>query len=271
MKIENDKYYTPTDLANKLISKTFHFLKNDEITDVIEPSAGNGAFSSQIPNCTAYDIIPQAEGIIEADFLSLDIPYKKGRLCIGNPPFGTRNSMSIRFYNKCCEIGDYVAFIQPISQLNNNMQMYRFELVYSEDLGVVEYSDRPLHCCFNIYRRPASGEFNSKPDYTLKDITIIEHRRLNGGYSTGRNWHVSPDYDYAICNWGNGSLGKQPKFIGEYAQEAYFYCHNKKYLPRMLELLQYDTIRKYVNSISASKISKMKLYKYLGENIEGIS
>lgn len=271
-KILNDKYYTPTELASRLIETTFRVLVESgiqDITDVIEPSAGNGSFSNQI-KCTAYDIEPECDGIIKADFLEESIEYKQGRLCIGNPPFGNSNSLSIKFYNKCCEIGDYVAFVQPISQYNNNLQMYRFDLIYSEDLGIISYSDRELHCCFNIYIRPKNGQFNPKPDFTLKDITIIEHRRKNGDYQTAANKEINPNYDYAMCNWGNGSLGKVPKYVGHYAQEVYFYCHKKEYLQQMLDLLEYNTIRKYVNSISAKRISVMRLYKYLKDNIEGI-
>ena len=150
-KLLNDKYYTPKDLAKRLIETTFSVLGKDNITDIIEPSAGNGAFSSQM-ECKAYDIEPSADGIIKQDFLTLDLFYKRGRLIIGNPPFGTSNWMSIKFFKKSCTLGDFIAFIQPISQLDNNIQMYYFDLIYSEDLGVVKYTDRELHCCFNIYK-----------------------------------------------------------------------------------------------------------------------
>lgn len=58
VKIINDKYYTPKDLAKRLIDTTIKVLVYNgvnDIEDIIEPSAGNGAFSSQI-KCTAYDI-----------------------------------------------------------------------------------------------------------------------------------------------------------------------------------------------------------------------
>ena len=83
-------------------------------------------------------------------------------------------------------------------------------------------------------------------------------------------FEIKPDYDYAMCNWGNGSLGKVPQYVGQYAQEVYFYCHNKKYKDILTKLLEYDTIRAYVKSISGKKISVMRLYKYLKDNIEGI-
>lgn len=71
VKIINDKYYTPIDLANRLIQTTISELVKSgvkDISDIIEPSAGNGSFSSQI-KCTDYDIEPEDEGIIKADFL----------------------------------------------------------------------------------------------------------------------------------------------------------------------------------------------------------
>ena len=262
-KLINDKYYTPIDLARRLIITTLTVLNKmgvNEITDVIEPSAGNGSFSKQIV-CTAYDIEPECDGIIKADFLKLSIPYQKGRLFIGNPPFGDRNNLSVKFYKKCCELGDYIAFIQPISQLNNNLQLYEFDLVYSEDLGCISYSGRNLHCCFNIYKRPIDGILNQKPDYKLKDVVIKEYRR-------GGNYKQPIGFDYGMCNWGN--IGKVPDFVGQYAQGVYFYVHNKKYMDDVKELLRPEVIGKYVSSISAKKISVSMLYRYLKENIPGI-
>ena len=83
--------------------------------------------------------------------------YKKGRCIIGNPPFGNSNSLSVKFYKKAIKECDYISFIQSISQLNNNKQMYEFDLIYSEDLGLKEYSGVKLHCCLNIYRKPQKG------------------------------------------------------------------------------------------------------------------
>lgn len=40
MKIENDKYYTPKELAKRLINKTFDVIGKDNISEIIEPSAG---------------------------------------------------------------------------------------------------------------------------------------------------------------------------------------------------------------------------------------
>lgn len=273
-KIINDKYYTPIEIANHCFDVVDNVIGIQNIAQIIEPCCGDGAFyhHDRITPDIGYDICPEFDhdNIIKCDFLNIDLNYLEGRLFIGNPPYGYTNNLAIKFYNKCCELGDYIAFILPISQLNNNLQLYKFDLIYSEDIGIQNYSGRELHCCFNIYRIPNTHIFNSKPNNKLKDITIIEHRRIKGKYNTGKNKKIKEGYDYAICNWGNGSLGKVPEYIGQYAQECYFYCNKKEYKNKMIELLQFETIRNYVKSISMKKISVARLYKYLKDNIEGI-
>lgn len=267
-KIELDKYYTPRELAKRLIDKTFEVVGKENISEIIEPSAGNGAFSSQM-DCIAYDIEPEIDGIIKQDFLRLELPYKKGRLCIGNPPFMSSNNGSVRFFQKAASIGDYVAYILPISQLDNNLQMYQFDLIYSEDLGIQSYSGRELHCCFNIFRRPKDG-INPRPDYRLKDVTIVEHRRLGKEYDKKQNKDLPLGYDIGICNFGSGCFGKSTEYVGQYANELYFYVHKKEFLPKVLELLEFDRLRDYVKSISMKRMSMARFYKYLRDNIEGI-
>lgn len=271
MKIKNDKYYTPKELSKRLIKKTFDIIGEENITEIIEPSAGDGSFSSSIQGCIAYDIEPENSSIIKSDFLKLNLEYKKGRLFIGNPPFGVHNKLILDFYNKCCECGDYIGFILPISCYQNDIKLYKFDLIYSEDLGINKYTDRNLHCCYNIYKRPLSGKINNKPNYELNEITIIEHRRKKGNYTTGKNKDIPDNFCYSMCNWGNGCLGKIPKFIGEYDQEVYFYCNDDKIKQEMIRLLEFDTIRNYTKSISSKKISVMRLYKYLYDNIKGLT
>jgi len=84
-KLNLDKYYTPDDIAQYCIDKAREVLKSEKVTEVIEPSAGNGAFSKKLKRCIAYDLEPEDDSIIKQDFLELNIPYKEGRLFIGNP------------------------------------------------------------------------------------------------------------------------------------------------------------------------------------------
>lgn len=170
-KIILDKYYTDRQTAKWCIDKTLEIVGKNSITEIIEPSAGNGSFSSQI-DCIAYDIEPESDDIVKQNYLELKIDYLEGRLIIGNPPFGSRMNLAQKFFKKSIEIADYIAFILPISQLNNTSSMYEFDLIFSQDLGKINFSDRKLHCCFNIYRRPKNG-LNQKESEKLEDISII--------------------------------------------------------------------------------------------------
>lgn len=157
-KITNDKYYT----SNEVVEKCWNIIKEtidlNEVTEIIESSAGNGAWIDKIKETgipyKLYDIEPEHPEIEKQDFLELDMDYKPGRLIGFNPPFGRSNNLSRKFYNKGVGIADYLCFIQPISQLDNTNSMYYFDLIKSVDLGKTPYSGRMLHCCFNIYRRP---------------------------------------------------------------------------------------------------------------------
>lgn len=172
MKIEHDKYYTPDDVAEKCVELFLKSVSPDEITECIEPAVGGGAFvramrKAGLTVAWAGDIIPEFDDeIVETtDFLEKEFDYKRGRAVITNPPFGYSNQMSRKFYNRSCEICDFVGMVLPIGQLNNSTSFYRFDLVASHDLGELPYSGRPVHCCFNVYRRPAGGGTNKRRTY----------------------------------------------------------------------------------------------------------
>ena len=95
-KIQNDKYYTPSDLANYCVNKTREVIGEDNITEYIEPSAGCGAFLDYLDKpYLAYDIEPEDDRVVKADWLEVDLDYKTGRCVIGNPPFGKGNYLSV--------------------------------------------------------------------------------------------------------------------------------------------------------------------------------
>ena len=200
--IELDKFYTPTQTAEKCVDLMINTITNRMfVTEYLEPSAGSGNFSNIINGCIAYDIEPQHETIIKADFLKLDLPYKEGRLIFGNPPFGDRNNLARSFYKKAVQICDAIAFILPISQLNNRDSLYEFDLIESIDLGVLEYSGMKIHCCFNIYVRPENG-LNTKPKIKVDLVKV--YRDDQDGYE-----NINAD----LCIFRRGaSAGKEKKF-----------------------------------------------------------
>lgn len=269
MKIINDKYYTPAGIANNCWNKAYDVLGPDSITEVIEPSVGSGAFLCHPDHAPsmAYDIAPECESdvrteVVKQDFLKLDLPYRPGRLFIGNPPFGERMNLARAFYKKCVAMGDFIAFILPISQLNNSSSLFEFDLVYSEDLGVQDYSGRMLHCCFNIYKRPESGQTNMRTSTKLKDISIFRHDTK--GYA-------EKDCDLRMCYWGNATAGKILTGSESYSAEYKIQVNNPVLKDRVISVLSSFDWQGYLKGIAAKVIPQHQVYAVLAAAIPEIA
>ena len=259
-KIELDKYYTPVNLAKYCIDKTFEIIGKENITDIIEPSAGNGSFSNQL-ECVAYDIEPEHKSIIKQDYLKLELEYKKGRLIIGNPPYGRCMNLAQKFYKKSIQIGDYIAFILPVSCLNNTQSLFEFDLIYSEDLGEHNYSNRQLHCCFNIYKRPING-LNKQKRIKLKDVKIIRQ--------DSKQYNEIIDYDIRMCYWGNGSAGKILKDNEHYAAEYKIIILNDDIREDVIRVLNEVNWSDELNKIAMLSIKQFHIYNLLKREIPNI-
>jgi hypothetical protein len=258
-KLYLDKYYTDLKTAKWCIDKTIEIIGIHNISETIEPSAGDGSFSSQI-NCVSYDIEPEAEKIIKQDYLNLNIDYLKGRLIIGNPPFGSRMNLAQKFYKKSIQIADYIAFILPISQLNNSTSMFEFDLIYSYDLGKINFSDRKLHCCFNIYKRPDNG-INQKQSDKLKDIVIIRQDAKN---------YLDLSFDLRMCYWGNGSAGKILKDNETYSGEYKIQIKNNELKSEIIKVLSEIDWKKELNCIAMLRIKQYHIISALKKYIPKI-
>lgn len=154
-----DRFYTPESLVLQCLER----LKLDEFDCIIEPSAGTGSFSSHLPNCLAYDIFPCCEGILQADWLTLDKTQFQGEkiLVCGNPPFGEQNSLAIKFFNESAKFCDTIAFILPLSfkkvSIQNSLDL-NFELI--DELLLTNASfllnnekEISVPCVFQVWKR----------------------------------------------------------------------------------------------------------------------
>jgi hypothetical protein len=258
-KIELDKYYTPIDIAKYCIDKTHEVIGTDNITEYLEPSAGNGSFSLLLQNCIAYDIEPEHESIIKHDFLTLDIEYKGGRCIIGNPPFGRCMNLAVQFCDKSFLIADYISFILPISQYNNTSRIYKFDLIHSEILPPTCYSGINVATCLNIYKRPDNNIFNKKIRYSNEHISIYETRR-------GRKSRNIPEqYDIILCGWGD--IGKEVITRGTYAKELFIKINNKERKDVILTLLKNTDWSKLYPMTTTPNLLHWHIYKHIAESL----
>jgi hypothetical protein len=177
-----DKFYTKNIIVNQcieLIKKNLNISKDDLI---IEPSAGNGAFISQIKSLTNnykfYDIEPDNKDIIKIDFLELDIGPIKSKYnkihIMGNPPFGRQSSSAIKFIKKCCSFASSISFILPKSFKKDSMKKFfsnNFHLIHEMDLinnaFIINNIECDVPCVFQIW------EYKDEPRNEIKKIKPI--------------------------------------------------------------------------------------------------
>lgn len=256
-KIPLDKYYTEDALAEYCVKKTYEILGSDW-DRIIEPSAGAGAYLKYLPkNTLAYDIAPEAEGIITADYRDVVLPYMERSLVIGNPPFGRANKLSVQFIKASMAHSPYASLIQPISQLNQNRTMKDTELLYSEDLGIMKYAERPVHCCLNIYHKCIGGH---KQDFSIPGIIECRHIFRSGKYQH-EDAILNKDWDFRVSAWGTIHLLKQDETC---PNEIVFKVEDsmKEWVGRKLEECDYQSL---LSCVSTPNLPAWRLRKWLKE------
>lgn len=207
-KIENDKYYISQEIVEKCIVLIRECFGDKDWKRVIDPSVGGGAFLPYLPKDTiCFDIAPNSNvpQTIQQDFREVKLPYISESIVIGNPPFGRANKMSVQFVKKAMELGDYCAFIQPISQLEQNRTMKDTELLLSEDLGKTLYSGKSIHCCFNIYHKKIDGH---KENFDIPEILECRHIFRSGKFQHSDKILNYP-WNFRVAAWGDIHLLKE--------------------------------------------------------------
>lgn len=206
-----DKYYTNDDVARRCWEVFKHCIPEDAV--LVEPSAGGGAFLRAVDReIVAFDIAPEAEGIIQADFLSTNVwDYVERRsplAVIANFPYGHRNRLTIAFLNKSLELADFVGCIVPLG-----FRKFSYQRRVDPDARLI--LDMPLpRRSFTLEGRPFG--INTTFQVWTKTHLRNEIRRAtktadfelyvhNGSDKTARLYH-DIDWDMAVPRVGLPSL-----------------------------------------------------------------
>lgn len=207
-----DKFYTKGEVAQACIG----LLDLSEFDLVVEPSAGSGSFSNRIEGCLAYDLAPEDDSIIEADWFTVRLPRdKKKILIVGNPPFGRQNSLALAFIRHATDQAvEAIAFILPRSFKKDGVQnsidrRYHLELEVDLDPAafLLDGEDYLVPCVFQIWRKKT--ELRPKPTKYLPegfrfvektDSPDLSFRRVGGTAGTvSQDWESkSPASHYFI-------------------------------------------------------------------------
>lgn len=153
-----DRFYTKEDIALRCIQLIDNI---EKYSTIIEPSAGAGAFSLQLPKNFAFDLLPNHPSIQQLDWFDVDLTvYTHPILVIGNPPFGEYNQLAIKFFNYAASNADTIAFILPksfrkssiINRLNNQFWLVK-EIELPQNSFLFEGQDYDVNCIFQVWER----------------------------------------------------------------------------------------------------------------------
>ena len=177
-----DQFYTNKDISNKCYNKLKETINITDYDIYLEPSAGNGSFYNLLDTSkrVGIDIDPKIDSIISMDFFDYIPESNKKYLVIGNPPFGRISSLAIKFFNKCAEFSDCIAFIIPRTfkrvSIQNKLDL-NFKLVYNEDLPLNPCCFTPkmyAKCSFQIWIRTNTKRKRIKYDKTHPDFSFVK-------------------------------------------------------------------------------------------------
>ena len=228
---DKDQFFTPSNTAKKCYAKCIEIINkyndNEKNYTFIEPSAGKGTFLDILPKDrrVGLDIEPKNSEIIKQDYLDWKVKDNKKYIVIGNPPFGLRGQLALKFINHSSEFADYVCFILPQLFESDGKGVPRkrvkgLNLIYSEKIcSSFENPDGKninVECIFQIW-----SNFHKNEKYTI-------HENVNNNIKI-----------YSLSDGGTSSTTGNKKMFYScdiYLPSTCFGKHNMKYYTNFDEL-----------------------------------
>lgn len=218
-KVKLEQYYTTQCLADECLSFIEKYFNFENFDIVLEPSAGDGVFlkDSFSDKSIAFDIDPKSPNVLKQDFFQWNPPTDKKIITIGNPPFGQRGSLAVKFTNKAMEFSDVVAFILPRSFKKDtfyNRLGENFHLLDQFDCNSFRNEkgeSLTIKCVFQIwekrdYTRQKISRKNAHDDFHMKHahLSRISEKDLE---------ILRSEYDFCIAQVGSNFKPKNPREI----------------------------------------------------------
>ena len=228
---QKDQFFTPINTAqycfNLFCNEIHKYNENENNFIYIEPSAGDGNFLKVLPlNTIAMDIDPKHISIIEQDYLDWKPIINDNKYIVfGNPPFGLRGHMALKFINHSYEFADYVCFILP-------------QLFESDGKGVPRKRVKGFNLIYSI---KIETNFYEPDNNELKINTIFQ---------IWSKYHINDKYDikkystdnmkiYSMSNGGTVASTRNKNMIDKcdiYIPSTCFGKENMKYYLKFEEL-----------------------------------
>jgi hypothetical protein len=259
--IEKDQFFTPDETVKYCIgvlkNKLSEFSVDIKKYTYIEPSSGDGSFYNKLPSDRriGIDIEPRCEGVIKGNFLTWQPEdLNKKYLTIGNPPFGLRGNLALRFINHAAEFSDFVAFILPPlfdsdGKGTCKARVKNMNLIHTEKITTEFYypdgNSIPIHVVFQIWSKHIKIDLPEKLDCSeyVKVYSVSD----GGTSSTTRNkkMHNVCDYFFASSSFDKEKMTHYSTFEELPNRRGY----------GLLILKDHDRVKKIVESINWPDVS----------------
>jgi len=274
---QKDQFFTPEDTAKycfQLFCKEIEKF-NEDCNDFtyIEPSAGDGGFLKALPadKTISMDIEPKNASVMEQDYLDWK-PSTPGKYVVfGNPPFGLRGHMALKFINHSYEFAEYVCFILPQLFESDGKGVPRkrvkgFNLIYSTKLDTNFYepngNEIKINTIFQIWSKNHSNDSYDIKEYT-NDTMKIFSMSDGGTISTTRNKDMIGKCDIYIPStcFGKENMKCYNNFEDLPGKKGYgivFYQNKKENIDKMTNIHWSDIA--FLSTNSAYNLRSSQIY-----------
>ena len=249
--VEKDQFFTSPSTAEKCFSllkeKLSEWGENEEDFQYIEPSVGDGSFGRLLKEGSIFiDVEPRYPGAIRGDFLKW-APEEGKYIVIGNPPFGFRGNLALKFINHAAGFAKYVAFIVPQTFESNGKgscksRVRGMNLVHSEPVDSSFYypdgRKTTVSCVFQIWSSEWGVEEEEiNLDHLCKVMTVSD----GGTPGTTRNKKYHSLCSYFVPGSDYGSL-KMVRTFTELSRPGYGILIHDDRIRDVIEGIDYDEI-----------------------------
>lgn len=247
-----DQFYTKPAIAKKchefMLAKLVRInIKNPFF---VEPSAGSGNFFNLLSpkKRIGIDIEPRGEDIRKQDFLNwrYDGKEKSNIVVIGNPPFGKRAKLAIKFFNKSAEFAHTIGFIVPVqfkkysvhSKLNLEFKLIAEKFLPKNSFVTEEGNDFDVNCVFQIWTKKNTRIGNkrivSAPLIKHPDFEIYQYNNTKEALKV-----FQYDFDFAVPRQGYEDYARREfntRCLEKNKQWALFKAHDEKTKRNLIKL-----------------------------------
>lgn len=204
---DKDQFYTSDKITKYCYNKTIEVLDTLQINPknytFIEPSAGQCNFYKLLPKNKRIGIDidpkgPNSAEIIKLNYLDYTPENPTGRyIVIGNPPFGLRGNLALRFINHSLPFADVVAFILPplFDSTGKGVPKARvkgYKLAHTEKLPIdsFEYPSGKkvsVATVFQVWSKINTTRIKTHPVKTCKSVVKVYSLSDGGTPGSTRN------------------------------------------------------------------------------------